>query len=82
MADPLMGWLSYVDQLLVLIAAISVSFTKIFGSAVLVLGSVLGMWTQSRNFSRGLKVTPTARRKPAVKGHQGKCGDQGSSAST
>jgi len=82
MADPFTGCLLHVDQLLALIAHISISLAKIFGSAALVLGSVLGMWTRVRIFWRGSKVTPASRRKPAAKRRRGKCDDQGSSAST
>lgn len=66
MADPLTGWLSYVDQLLALIAHISVSLAKISGSAALILGSVLSMWTCVRNFRRGLEVKPVSRCKPTA----------------
>ncbi len=82
MADPFTGWLSYVDQLLALIAHISVNLAKIFSSAVLVLGSILSMWTRVRNFWRGSKVTLASWQKPAAKRRRGKRDDRGSSTST
>lgn len=67
MSDPFMGWLSHVDQLTTVMAHISTSIATISGSAAIVLGSLLSMWTGVRRFRRDLVVVPVGRCKPAAK---------------
>ena len=67
MSDPSVGWLPYVDQLLTLVAHISVSLAKISGSAAFVLGSVLSVCARVRRFRREAVVSATPRKR--VGGH-------------
>ena len=81
MPDRSVGWLSYVDQLLTLVAHISVSIAQIFGSAVLVLGSVLSTRNCLRKFRRE-PAAPATPRKRAAGRRAEKKGSQGRGAPT
>jgi len=80
MPDPSVGWLSHVDQLLILVAHISVRLAQIFGSAVLVFGSVLSARNCLRKFRREAAAPAVPRKRAA--GRRAEKGSQGRGAPT
>src|SRR5580698_5187621 len=70
MPDPFMGWLSYVDQLLIPVAHIVHTLRAISVDVFIILSAILGMWTLAQNPQRGFEVICALCKLPAELWHQ------------